>query len=291
MDNQLSISPSYKKAPTLLQLLAYLALMKHLLLLALLLLPVLAQADPLNNGALRVLGLVVLCLLGLFGTTLGLTFWAYFRPTARVLFWVQLLLLGGCLWLGVLQERYARGALPLLGDYNPLLQVCVPLGVWLNGVTLARSANRVGVRLFWVSVAVSALLHLLTLLPYAWLNSYSRHFILPTQSPGLWQAAYLLLALVAGICSWWVVLRQVASPSVPQPSLWLPWWRPPAVGALVGIGYFAIHMSFVLGPHAGIVLGMPWLQLLQAALKGAVVNWIAGVIALRLTRPIAADGQ
>ena len=208
--------------------------------------------------------------------------------------------LGACLWLGLLQERFLSGHSSLLGDANlwaqaggnPWLQVCVPLGVWLNGVTLARRADRTGARLFWAGAAVTALFYLLTVLPYAWLNGYAQHVAPSARRPVPLQAAYLLLAFAGEVASWWVVLRQLARAPEGDDPLWALWWRAPAAGALVGMGYFVLHLAMVLGPRAETVLRLSGAALFGAALLGAAVKWGAGVIAFQLpqaTRTVGRD--
>jgi hypothetical protein len=98
-----------------------------------------SHADPLNNGALGVLGLIVLVVVGLTGLTLLFVVWSYLRPTSRVLYWVQLVLLALSLWAGIWWASTLSGDWPLLGRSNPMLYLCLPVGVCLNGLRWFRS--------------------------------------------------------------------------------------------------------------------------------------------------------
>jgi len=245
----------------------------------LLLSPLLAQADPLNNG---VLGLVAYFSLGLLvlavGTT-ALTSWAYRRPDARGVYWAQFLPLLLCLILGVWLDRsFNGGNLPLLGNLNPLLSVCLPLAAWLNGVTLARRATAETPRQVWVGVAALGLVQLLLVLPRFYLQ---RHLFDGGEGALPLQSAYQLLTIVLGIASWAIVVRQVA-----HPSLWQPVWRTPAIGAAVGAGFFIVHMAYFfwqlpvgIQPDFLTPIGFGW-----GVLRSAGLTWVQGVLALLATK-------
>lgn len=242
----------------------------------LLLLPLLALADPLNNGALGVLVYVALFLAGLALLSPLLTVWSYFRPHFRVLYVLQLVLLAVGLWCGGKMNYVFRGEeFPLLGRFNPLWEVAMPVSIWLNAVMLARRARRDSARLVWGVVAVLALYHLLLVAPYAFL----------TASGWQWGAArawaligYQLLMLALLMSSWWGVLRQLGWLVL----FWHPWWRAPLVFAGIELSYRVADWAMTNFFTHNLVLGLGEGPLLQAAL-----SWIAGVVALRLVRPAA----
>lgn len=240
----------------------------------LLLLPLLAQADPLNNGALGVIVYAALFIVGLVLFSPLFTLWSYLRPSSRVLFALQLLLLALSLWIGGGMHYAFRGQdWPLLGRFNPLWEIAVPLGVWLNGVRLARRARHEAARLVWTAVAVLALSNLFMIAPFALLLKL---FQQGDSIDASLQMVYRVVAMVLLIASWSVVLRQLGRPA----GLWQPWWRAALVFAGVG---FANHLFDVVLTNVYtqfIMLSLEWGAVLQA-----VLNWVAAVVALRLTRP------
>lgn len=247
---------------------------------AFLLVPLLAQADPLNNGALGLIALVGLAALGLAVGAVALTGWAYLRPTARGVYWAQFGPLALCLVVGLwLDVRLDGSGLPFLGRYNPLLSLCLPLAAWLNGVTLARRAAHERTRRLWVGVAALALTQLLLLLPHFFLERY----LLGHMGDGLpLQTGYQVLAFAGGVAGWAVVARQVG-----HPALWQPQWRTPAAGAAVAAGFFLLHLAYffwglspVVRPDGLTAVGLGW-----GVLRSAGLTWAAGVLALLVIPP------
>jgi hypothetical protein len=239
-------------------------------------LPLLAQADPLNNGALGLIVYAALFLMSLALLSPLLTVWSYLRPSSRGLFALQLLLLALALWAGGGMHYAFRGQdWPLLGRFNPLWELAVPLGVWLNGSMLARRARHEAARVVWTAVAVLALGNLLVMMPFALLLH------LFPQGGGLdaWvQMVYRVVVLVLLIASWCVVLRQVGRPV----ALWQPWWRAPLVFTGVSFANYLCDLVLTNVYTHYFMLSLEWGEVLQAVLNG-----VAGMVALRLTQPAA----
>ena len=254
------------------------ATIRRSLLATALLLPQLAHAD-----ALSALGYVYvfLAMLALFATvTLTLMVASYLLPRWRWLHWVQLVLFGMSVGLGLLTygESLSDGWL-FFGSFNPLLEFCLPVGAWLNAVVWARRARHDAARLWWVGVAVLALHALLMLAPGVAARYYFRQ---DGSSVPLVQGVYLVVSLVMGIMSWAVVWWQLP-PAVRVPVKQV-WWRAPAVAAAVALLYLAVSLKVMLNhQERGMPsISMPWESIIVQALQSLVFSWVVGVVALRL---------
>lgn len=256
---------------------------------ALLLLPLLAQADALSSLGFAYAVLAGLAFFAVF--VLGLIVAAYLRPQWRWLYWVQLVLFFWSLIIGLGLERLSSQSPSTewgpFGHINPFWQLCLPLGAWLNSINWARRARTNRYRLLWTGVALCALHSLLMLAPSEALN---RHFREGGQYSSGLQAGYLLSSVALGLASWWVVLRQLRASS--YGFLWQPWWRAPAVVAAVGLAFFWVLMVVRFGhdEHYGPGFSEIWLVMLRGELQGLVLTWLTGVAALRLIPPPVASG-
>lgn len=251
-----------------------------ILLLFTLALPQLAQADPLNNGALGLIAYFVLGLLVLAVALAGLSAWTYRQPGARGPYWVQFVPLGLSVLLGSWLHFSLDGhGLPLLGSFNPLLDLCLPLAAWLNAVSLARDSESPARQRLWAGLAAVALQQgLLQVGQQLFLRFYG--------PPGFGddagrQLTLLALGLGSSVLAWVVVLRQLL-----QPALWQPLWQTPAVGAAFAGGVFLLRLFFFLAQHDSAFGPPPLAIIFWNMLRLAMLTWIAGVGALLLTRRV-----
>lgn len=246
----------------------------------LLLLPLLARADALD-GAVMMLEILA-ALYGLALVTVVVVVLAYRKPGQRGLQVAQAVLLLLCLLLGLLWEQVFNSPTSLSGFLNPFLLGCLPVGAWLNGLTLARRAQHDNARLGWLAVAIIGLSSLLAL--FTSVLRLAPDIFYAMLAMGL-QWIFFLGTSLAG---WWLVLGQAESSPQLSAAVRRDWWRLPAVAAGVGVAYELVVMLLpTLWPatYDGRSYRLSWSSLLVSMLTTGGIIWAVGVLALRLKRP------
>lgn len=253
--------------------------MKRFLLGCLLVLPLLAQADPLNNGALAVLTYAALALVALVALTLLLLVLAFLFPQRKGLQIVQ----GVFLVLFALFYLLGERLLHFLGNpVNTTLSALLPLGLLLNGLTQARQARGLLACRVWAGVAVIGCTGLLWILVAL---LHLDQLWQPDLSSIAWRTLWhLSLALPVDIGGWLLVLLLLRRHLLPATALWQPWWAAPASAAGITAVYYVFNtLRVFLMPNVSPDL----VALLPSILVTAGTCWLAGVAMLRLVHPLA----
>jgi hypothetical protein len=254
--------------------------MKQRYLLSLLLLtPSLAHADPLNNGALGVLGFIAMLALGFVGLTLLLVVLASRRPASRELQVAQVLLLALFIYFSL--TKY-RAIISLLGTgVEAGLPAVIPFALLLNGLAQAKRTQLAGVCRAWLGLAVAGSTGLLWVgvdvfrLDELWQPDL-QNAVLRT----LWTLA---MALPIQVIGWIAVLGLLRRYPAPAATLWHPWWATPTAAAGIAVVYHLLNILHLLGlPY---MVNLDWDALGPSVLLTASVCWLAGVITLRFVRP------
>jgi len=254
---------------------------KRCLLGLLLLTPILAHADPLNNGALGALALLALIALLFTGLTLLLMVLAFLRPASQLLQRTQgaFLVVFGWLYLSWFRSllHITQGSL-----YPDLASAIFPLAMLLNGLTQAKQARQHLACQAWAGLALAGSEGLLRLLVRVlelktfWLSGPRNDgFYL------LWRDAVMFLV---SAFSWVLVLALLRRQPAPAASLWQSWWRTPAVGAGMSVVLYLFNMVSLFHGEPGISIDL--VALLPSSLLMFSSCWLAGVVVLRLIHPL-----
>ena len=249
-----------------------------------LLLPQVAQSDPLEAIAL---GNFIITMLSLFAGFVLVLLGAWcILPRWRWLYWMQLFfwLLSVCFGL-IFIGIGTSIEWPFFGRYNPLLHYCLPLGAWLNALVWAAQARQTRSRLVWVGVAVVALHRLL--FHGVELLIFGVHIPYGLQPP-LFLLLTSVLSFGIALVSWGVLWLQMPAPM--RSVLQLMQRRGPAVAALVALLYFAVEVTY-LQTHRepnSLNVYLTWTEMLGNGLLIMSLLGGAGLLVLRLTPPPAA---
>ena len=229
--------------------------------------PALAHAFPRNNEALAALPYLTVLLIA----TPVLVVLAFWRPRERSLQVAQ----GVCLLCFAGLRLVGGRFFNILGpSVLPALDAILPLALLLNGLTLARLAQRASSCRLGAGIAVAGSTALCGLLLHSVLH------LSPLQGSG--QAA---LALVVALSGWVVVLSWLRRQPGPAAILWQPGGRvlTAATGACLGFLLFTFFsVVFTLSGHTPF-----WSLLAGNGLQVAVACWLTGVLAFRLVSPPA----
>ncbi|MGI4759862.1 MAG: hypothetical protein ACRYF0_04095 [Janthinobacterium lividum] len=244
--------------------------MKNRLLPLLVLLPTLAQAY--GGGGRTSAGEVfwfVTLLLTPFLLPPALLLWAYLRPQNRGLQLVQGLALVGFMWLwSFLRQDHSIQSMAGVSFY---FQAFMPLALLLNGLAQARQATRWQTCLLWTGAAITGGYSLLTMLPL-----------------GNWAGWGILVNVLLSLGSWVLVLCLLRRVPGLSATLWQgPFWRTPALVSAVGGGWVLLTetLSTLYAPN----ISTPLSSMLYIMAFVAGIHLVAGLVALRLVSPLAAE--
>jgi hypothetical protein len=256
--------------------------MKKLLpvLTAALLVPQLAQADPLNNfGEVLLIGSSVLGLM-LAALLLLLVIWWYRQPARSGLraggFALLVPSVGVLLFLSNYRDEL-RSPFTLAPE---LLEAAVWASAWLGAITFARKARQEGSRRTWTAVAVVAVAMLL-FMPIGWvqqafLNGGGDYHVFNSLA---YQVGIRVVGAAVGLAGWWLVLRQIASFPLLDVAVRRFWWLVPALAAGLDLAFYAAQVALLNVRFSG---GIEWGSILAPVLISLGVNWTVGMAALRL---------
>lgn len=248
---------------------------RRLLLLApLLLLPLLACADP--GGALAAAAIMELIIALVALATSVLAVWSLLRLASQRLYGAQLAFFSCCLLLGLLTFDLHTNS--LTSQFDPLWSLALPLGGWRTGLGVAQAARKAAGQYVGLGVAYQALHYLLLqLLELPW------HF---AHLPPLPFPLFLLLAAALLVATWLVLSRQLplAQWAAATPN---GWWQLPVATAAVGLGCFGGYWLLFQRLHTFHTFEPAWDYLATQALAEATVGALVGAALLR-PRPAAA---
>ena len=240
---------------------------RRLLLGCLLLTPVLAHAYPRNNEALAVLPYLTVLLLAT-PMLLVLTFWRPHERSFQIAQGVCLLCFAGLRLVGA---RFFN----ILGPAAlPALDAILPLALLLNGLTLARLAQRPSTCRLGAGIAVAGSAALCGLLLHSVVH------LSPLQERG--GAALALLVALGG---WVVVLCWLRRQPGPAAILWQPGGRVLVAATGACLGFLLFTFFSVVLPRS--TNAQFWALLAGDGLQVAVACWLTGVLAFRLISPPA----